>query len=443
MKSEKKKIGELLVENGYVTTQQVQEALRLQQTRNERICSILIDLGYLSEKDFLEFHVMVPGAASIDLSACEIEQEIIDLVPKHLARRLELVPIGKLASSLTVAMVCPIDRAGRDELEEATGLKVRPVLCSRRAVFTAIDRYYGESEQRAPAQEHRKDLPELEQTLKLRRIAKLVEEIADIPTLPTIINTITEIVNDPDSSASDLAKVINTDVGLSSKILKLANSAAFGFSREISDIQHAITLLGFRQTQTLALSVPVFENLIKIAAFDFASFWAHSFRCARLSRLLSLNLRGRSTEPAFVAGLLHDIGRVVLAMDMRHKLEKADALRSETDMSSIETEEKVLGTTHAEVGYHLGEHWLLPPALTAAIRYHHSPEMQPEPQDVVNIVFLANAFCEMGGSELEEIADFDDRTRQVLEDLGISEVSMRKTLESYCTMQASPDIELF
>ena len=453
--SDRKKIGELLVESGYVTPDQIDEALAVQKHRSERIANILIDLGYLSESDFLEFLGTIPGSASIELSACEIEREILDLVPADLARSLETVPIGKLGHSLTVAMVCPLDEAGRKELEEATDLKVRPVLCSRGAVYTALDRYYTVEESAETVQPSEQALEngasvegdiecsDLEDALKLHRIAKLIEEIGEIPTLPTIIQAITDIVNDPDSSASDLANVISGDVGLSAKILKLANSAAFGFSREISDIQHAIALLGFRQTQALAMSVPVFETLIKLAAFDFQSFWRHSLRCAKLSRMLSLALTKRGIESAFVAGLLHDIGQVVFAMSVRGKQEQADALSSKENISSIEAEEKVLGITHAEIGYHLGEHWLLPTPLTTAIRYHHAPEIQPERQDISMVIFLADTFCDMKLSSLEQIDDLDEKTRGLLEELNMSSVAFKEALQAFAESEKTPDIELF
>ena len=441
---EKKRIGELLVDSGYVTPNQVKEALDVQKRKHDRIASILIDLGYLSETDFLEFLGTMPGSASIELSACEIEREIIDLVPSGLARSLEVVPIGKLASTLTVAMVCPLDEAGCKELEGATDLKVRPVLCSRGAVYKALDRYYGKKEpEPLQASVSEEDISDLDDMLKLRRAAKLVEEIGEIPTLPVIIQTISDIVNDPDSSASDLAKVIASDVGLSGKILKLANSAAFGFSREISEIQHAIALLGFRQTQALALSVPVFENLIKLASFDFQSFWSHSLRCATLSKLLSTALSGRDLDSTFVAGLLHDIGQVVFAMSVSGKQEEANRLQANTHIGPIEAEEKVLGVTHAEIGYHLGEHWLLPPTLTAAIRYHHSPELQPQPHDISGIVFLANSFCEMHTAQLRETEHFDEKTQKVLSDLNISPTVFIETLASFADMDRTADIDLF
>jgi HD-like signal output (HDOD) protein len=130
-------------------------------------------------------------------------------------------------------------------------------------------------------------------------------------------------------------------------------------------------------------------------------------------------------------------------MSVGGKQEKADALRSEADMSPIAAEENVMGITHAEIGFHLGEHWLLPPALTNAIRYHHSPELEPAPQDTSGIVFLANAFCKAAADGVANPDAFDERTLQVLENLGMSEVMFRKALDSYSVMERSADVEIF
>ena len=143
---EKKRIGELLVEGGWVTPQAIKEALKVQKGKGGRMGKILIDLGHLTEERFLEFLSSMPSIPTVGLTGCDIEQEIIDLVPEELACRLELVPIGKLGKTLTVGMVYPLDDAGKKELEEMTGLKIRAVLCSRTAVLSGIQRYYANSQ---------------------------------------------------------------------------------------------------------------------------------------------------------------------------------------------------------------------------------------------------------------------------------------------------------
>jgi len=427
-RTQRKRIGELLVDGGYVTPGQVEHALQIQDTKNERIGNILIDLGYLSEEKFVDFLSSMPGIASIELSACEIEKEILDLVPSDLARRLELVPIGKLGNTLTVGMVCPLDDVGRANLEDALDLKIRPVLCSRTALLKAFDRYYGQSDEAVLAEG---DLSGLEGPMKLRRVAKLVEEIEDLPTLPDILNRVTAVANDPDSSASDMAKVIATDGSLSAKVLRLANSPAYGFSREISDIQQAIALLGFRETQALAVTVSIFDHLIDRTVLDFREYWKHSYACATLAKLISFSQKAGGKEYAFISGLLHDIGKVLLAMEMRAKHKDAYELHVDTGIPILEAEEKVMGITHAEAGYLLAEHWLLPTAVAKAIRYHHSPNMEPESAGPATTVYLADLFCKAELHHLEDIEEFYGDVPNALGVLGISEDVFRKILRAY------------
>ena len=426
-RTKRKRIGELLVDGGYVTPGQVEHALEIQDTKKERIGNILIDLGYLTEEKFVEFLSSMPGTASVELSACEIEKEILDLVPSDLARRLELVPIGKLGNTLTVGMVCPLDDVGRRNLEDALDLKIRAVLCSRTALLKAFDRYYGDSDDYAT----KKRLSGLEGPMKLRRVAKLVEEIEDLPTLPYILSRVTAVVNDPESSASDLANVIATDGSLSAKVLRLANSPAYGFSREISDIKQAIALLGFRETQALAITVSVFDHLIDRSALDFREYWRHSYACATLAKLISFSQKVDGKEYAFISGLLHDIGKVVLAMKMRGKQKEAYELHSDTGILSLEAEEKVMGITHAEAGFLLAEHWLLPTAVAKAIRYHHSPDLDPESSGPATTIYLADLFSKAELHQLENIEKFYGDVPDALDTLGISEDVFRKILKAF------------
>lgn len=426
----RRKIGELLIENGYVTAEQVEQGLKIQKCTGERICSILIDLGHLTEEGFLEFLSQMPGTASVDLSSVKIDAEIMKLVSEELARRLELVPIGKLGNTLTVAMVCPVDDDALEELENSAGMKVRPVLCSRSAVLNAIDSHFGKADAAEAKTETEEDgLAALEGPLKLTRVARLIHEIDDLPTLPDILNRVSSVINDPNSSAADLANVVSNDGSLSAKLLRLANSPAYGFSRKISDIQHAIALIGFKETQALAISVSVFDQLNNKADFDYKGHWNHSLSCATLAKMISLHLKVGGMETAFIGGLLHDVGKVLLAMTMRGKQERADVLHSSTGVTRLEAEQKVLGITHAEVGYLLGEHWLLPSIVASAIRYHHSPELEPEPKVPSYIIYLANIYCE--ASQFADNIVFDENILQTLEFLEITQDAFRNTLKSY------------
>lgn len=431
MHAGKKRIGELLIEHGYISAEQLEEALQIQKTKTEKICNILIDLGYLSEQRFLEFLSSIPGTASIQLESCEMSPNILETVRHELAHRLELVPIGKIGNTLTVAMVCPLDEGGQKELEDLTGLKVRPVLCSRSAVLNTLQRYYGDPEQKDTNLQELVDMSGLEETLKLHGVARLIMEIEELPTLPDIVQRVSETASNPEASASMLADVIATDGSISAKLLRLANSPAFGFSRKISQIQQAIALLGFNETKALVMSVAVFDFLAENADLDFKAYWNHSFSCATLSRRLARSVKASEIETAFVAGLLHDVGKVALAMKLPGKQKKVSELCATGDMTLSRAEEAVFGLTHAEVGYLLGEHWFLPSNLTDAIRYHHPHEPDVRPTVLSQIVHLADIFCKLVPSDLKEIEEFDSGVKQVLESLGLSESVFREALRDF------------
>ena len=437
----KKRIGELLVEGGYVTQHQVKQALEIQKTRDERICSILIDLGHLSEEAFFKFMSETSSAAGVDLASYEIDKNVLELVPAEVATELEVVPIGLISDTLTLAMVCPIDHKGLEELKKVTSLNIKPVLCSREAVRHALERYYSGSRKADLGNQRAEEIANLKSLMTLRRIGKFVEETEELPTLPDILTTISSVVNDPKSSAAGLAKVIASDASLSAKILKVANSAAYGFLRDISDIKQAVTLLGFAETQSLALSVAVFDYLTDLTELEFKEYWNHSFKCATMSRLISFNLKSPGIEGAFVAGLLHDIGKVALAMGMRGMQDIVNSLWAINGADRIEAEEKLLGLTHAEAGYLLGEHWLLPVNLSSAVRYHHSPKMEGGANRLASVVFLANTFCRLDESELRAKSPFSDDVLEVLGTLEMSENAFRKTMNVYSDL--IPEAALF
>ncbi|RJP25947.1 MAG: HDOD domain-containing protein [Candidatus Abyssobacteria bacterium SURF_5] len=433
----KKKIGALLIERGYVTSEQVRRALEVQKSRRDRLGNILIELGYLSEQKFHEFLGAIGGVASIELARYEISRDIIDLLPRDLALRHEVVPIGRMKSLLTVAMVCPLDEVAIAQLEEATDLKVKPVLCSRSAVYRALDRYYqrGKHLDEKPAE----DTVDIETAPDLGWAARLVERVQELPTLPDILQTVSAIVNDPNSSASDLAKVISTDAALSAKILRLANSPAYGFSRKVVDIKHAIALLGFQQTQSLAVTVSIFDYMNKGGGFDFKSYWNHSFACATLAKLLAANLRSHEMESAFVAGLLHDIGKAALATEMFREDHYTGPPRSFPLTS--DNEEEVMGITHAELGYLLSEFWLLPETLSHAIRYHHMPEQEPKRGKLPGLIFLANIFCKQEQASDQTAGDIDQRIISIIDHLGLSQAALSQTMNIY--KDIATDISLF
>jgi HD-like signal output (HDOD) protein len=328
-------------------------------------------------------------------------------------------------------MACPLDEAGKRELERVTGFKIRALLCSRAAITTALQRYYPKPEAVQAGGSAGEKVEKKEYPIQIVEVAKLVEKIEDLPTLPEILNRVSAVVNDPKSSAADLAKVIATDGALSAKILKLANSPAYGFSRKITDIKHAVTMIGLRETQTLAISVSVFDQLKWGAESEFRAYWKHSLACATLARMISFNLRVGGMEAAVISGLLHDMGKLLLAREIRARRKEAARSYFSGEPMRPEEEADLLGITHAEAGYLLAEHWLLPSVVTNAVRYHHSLELEAAPGAPSIIVFLANIFCRTAQSELKKALSFDEKALKELKALEIPEEKFRNTLSSY------------
>lgn len=265
----KKRIGERLVWDGLVTSEQVNEALKVQKEEGGKLVGILINLGYLDEDTFLEFLSRQSGIPSIDISNYEIRQEIVALVPAEFAREHEVFPIDKLGKLLTLAMVCPLDEVTLENLSEMTGLRIKPILCSAADVREAVETHYAKTKA-APkqpeaeveqAKEEVAPTPEPAPTqtaipsgpFKLAGVSEIVKRIDHLPTLPAILTQMQQAMADPQSSAEDVARIVSADPATASKLLQVANSAAYGFSRKIGDIKHAVTLLGLRETYQIAL----------------------------------------------------------------------------------------------------------------------------------------------------------------------------------------------
>ena len=423
-----KKIGQRLIESGYISPEHLKEALEIQKTKSDRICNILIKLGHLGEEDLFDLLSTIPGMATVSLSYHEFNPRILEAVSHELALRLEVIPIDKIGNVLTVAMVCPLDQAGAKELEMATGLEIRPLLSTRRDVLEVLENYYAKVETN-------KYLSNYDTNPETHSEARLIAGIESLPTVPHVLNMISSIAKDPRSSASELAEVVSTDAALSARILKLANLPAFGKSQTIGDIGQAIDLLGLEKAKRLLSSVPVFHPSSDHGEFDFITYWNHCVACAELARWIAITQESCNANEAYVAGLLHDIGKVVLATKVspiKIRDEKPDSLRrSRKSRLTMKAREKALGSSHAEVSYFLSENWLLPLSITNAVRYHHMPGLAESSKVLSCIVYLANVFCKMHRSELARKDSFDRGTQDALEVLGFSERTLCKILKAY------------
>ena len=202
-----------------------------------------------------------------------------------------------------------------------------------------------------------------------------IDGIRELPTLPAIVLKVNQMLQDPETTADQLCRVIETDQAMTAKILKLVNSSFYGFKSTISSISTAVIILGFNTVQHTVVSLSVmksFARLKNLKRLNIQDFWQHSLAVAVISKYLADHSDKTLSSDCFTAGLLHDIGKLLLAEFFPEHFEKIWLTAVESAISFVDAEKMEDAVNHAEIGAYLAEKWLLPVPLVDAIRYHHS-----------------------------------------------------------------------
>ncbi|MCP4581752.1 MAG: HDOD domain-containing protein [candidate division Zixibacteria bacterium] len=230
-----------------------------------------------------------------------------------------------------------------------------------------------------------------------KKIKLIVNRIHNLPTPPMVFTQVNKVLQDPKTSAYEIGAIISEDPALSAKILKLTNSSFYGLPRTITSVKQAIIILGLDVVRSLVLSASVFETFSKSKAIDknfLDSFWRHSLSVAFMARIISRTKNFPSlleAEEAFSAGLLHDIGKLVIFTHLPEEFKQVKlAVEENPDRLICQIEEEVLGFDHAMVGSFLAQKWNLPGELGNAIKYHHSPEDDESESITTLIIHLSN-----------------------------------------------------
>jgi HD-like signal output (HDOD) protein len=231
---------------------------------------------------------------------------------------------------------------------------------------------------------------------------ELIRHQVKLPSLPTVYVQINEAINRPNSSAIDIAKVISKDTSLSARLLKIVNSTFYGFPSKIDTLSRAVTIVGTRQLTTLALGMNIMSVFRKIPSdlIDMRSFWEHSLACGICARIIGSYKNIPNIERVFVAGLLHDIGRLILyryvPIQARNALIKA---RQDDDLL-YSSEHETLGFDHSLIGGLLLKKWKLPVSLENSVKYHHSPQESKDPLEpaIIHIADLMTNAIGRGSS---------------------------------------------
>lgn len=229
--------------------------------------------------------------------------------------------------------------------------------------------------------------------LDAARLKATIESITDLPTLPVVVGKITSQIANPATNAADIGRLIEQDQVLTGKVLRLVNSAYYGFPKQIKSIQHAVVILGFNKVKTIIITASVFDAFSnrRPGSLDLQRFWQHSLASAIASKATA-ELIGAShaAEDAFVGGLLHDIGKIV--MDQYQPGIYAPIAKYAVDKGILllGAEREVMGLDHAAVGGWMMEKWRLPPSIVHMVSDHHLPGAASDQRELIAAIHLGD-----------------------------------------------------
>lgn len=232
-------------------------------------------------------------------------------------------------------------------------------------------------------------------TDRAESLRRSTESILTLPTLPTVASRLLQLADDEATSSAAMARLVSEDQVLTARLLKVANSSYYGFERRIATVNLAVLVLGFDAVRDLALTVSV-TGMFRPGdsdAFDLSLFWEHSVCVGTGARLLARLLRWPQAGEAFTAGLLHDIGKVVLNQYQSAYFREALRLHREEGIPHLEAERIALGATHADVGGWLCRRWNLPEAICDAASFHHDPSGSREHPALAALIRLSDALA--------------------------------------------------
>ncbi|MDZ7380094.1 MAG: HDOD domain-containing protein [candidate division KSB1 bacterium] len=230
---------------------------------------------------------------------------------------------------------------------------------------------------------------------KLRRYLAKVEYV---PTIPTIVNQVLTELENPDANLNEVVEVLMADQVLTLRMIRLVNSAFWGLKHQVQSLKEAIVFMGLREVRNVVLSTWLVNAFVsKVARFRIEAFWEHSFGCGLVCQLLAKAVGYGQVDRAYLGGLLHDVGEVVLCQNFPEEFAQVVSLVNTQGYTYHAAEEEVMGINHTDFGQWLVEHWRLEQGLAEAASAHHDLSRAKEDPDLAALVHIADLFCRLKG----------------------------------------------
>ncbi|MFH2034923.1 MAG: HDOD domain-containing protein [Candidatus Zixiibacteriota bacterium] len=242
--------------------------------------------------------------------------------------------------------------------------------------------------------------------IQARTIDKIIEKVGDLPSPPAILNKAIKLASDVDSKISEISNSISSDQSISAKILRMSNSPVFARIQRVSSLQEAVKTLGFNQLKSIIITASTYQMFTDCGHGKIATqLWHHSFSSAIASRIIAQNLTTLDKEEAYLAGLLHDIGKLILLkITPRVYTKLIDSLDNISRLGFLAAERKELGFDHTEFGAALLSKWNLPQNIVAAVAGHHECKLNAaiSSDQLVRVIALANIVSRYIGTDFCE-----------------------------------------
>lgn len=389
-------IGQLLLDAGMITDEQLEEALRNQQVQGGKTFEILLALGYIDKDQLHAFLSRQPGIANIELSRVDISQELIELIPKKIAIENLVLPVDQLGKLLTVAMACPLDTATIQTLEKTTGLRVKAMLCRLEDIHAAVQKYYPERKKFELSPSAFDGLPGA--SAPKEKVEEKLKKWNGMLLSAERIKELTEKITPAEVTIELVAAIALSDPGFGAFLLRMANSELYGMRGQVDSVSMAVAILG--KPVILRALAEIVEPADARAFPVIAPWFDLARRTGQIAQELSKECAFIGPHTAFSLGLIADLGRMALAMVSPLQYKRVKSTLHGDHL--VQAEQRLFTMDHCEAAGYVAMQWHLPVSVSRPLQYYLNPPDAKELEPHARLLGLAAGLAHMNGAELEK-----------------------------------------